>query len=142
MKLTTKQKEEVFIHSAFYLTDGLNKRFKEFADDYKEKMFGLKFFVDVEYGNFITDILWWREQLQIHLSLAKQDGIDEKSFSIEHVKHYLNRIKDLELMGVIKAMRLTDSYFGYSEAFRQRSNKELCEISKRVMEEILNEEKK
>jgi len=141
MKLTTKQKEEVFIHSAFYLTDGLNKRFKKLAEDYKQKMFGLRFFVDVQYGNFITDILWWRGQLEIHLSLARQDGIDEKSFSIEQVKHYLNRIKDLELMGVIKAMRLTDCYFGYSEAFRKKSNKDLCRIAKKVMKEILAEEK-
>ena len=141
MKLTTKQKEEVFIHSAFYLTDGLDQRFKKLAEDYKKKMFGLKFFVDIEYGNFITDILWWREQLQIHLSLARQSGIDENSFSIEHVKHYLDRIEDLELMGVIKAMRLTDYQFGYSEAFKKRSNKEMCRIANDVMNKILAEEK-
>lgn len=140
MKLTTKQKEEVFIHSAFYLGDGLEKRIDKLFEDYNKKMFGLRFFVNIEYDNFITDILWWREQMQIHLSLAKQSGIEESSFSVQHVKHLLNRIKDLELMGVIKAMRLKNHYFGYSEAFRKRSNEELNRIANEVMKEILAEE--
>lgn len=142
MKLTTKEKEEVFTHSAFYLGDGLRKRIEKLVEDYKKKMFGLRFFVDVEYGNFITDILWWRKQMKIHLSLAKQSGIPDDSFSVRHIKHELSRIEDLELMGVIKAMRLENHYFGYSNAFKKKSQDEMCRIAHEVMIEILSEEEK
>lgn len=141
MKLTAKQKEDVFVHSAFYLGDGLDKRIKKLVDDYKRKMFGLRFFVDIEYGNFITDILWWREQMKIHLSLARQNKIPEDSFSVQHVKHLLWRIENLELMGVIKAMRLDNPYFGYSNKFKKKSQEEMNRIASEVMEEILEKEK-
>ena len=139
MKLTEKQKEEVFIHSIFYLGDKLNKRIKKLTEDYNKKMFGLRFFVDTEYWNFITDIIWYRQQLQIHLSLAKQSGIKKDSFAIEQAEHYLWRIKDLEFKGVIQAMRLDHCYFGYSKAYIEKSNKELSRIAKEVMAKIIAE---
>lgn len=139
MKLTAKQKEEVFIHSIFYLGDKLNQRIKKLTESYKQKMFGLRFFVDVEYWNFITDMLWYREQLQIHLSLAKQSGMEKDSFAIEQAQHYLWRIKDLELKGVIQAMRLDNHTFGYSKAHIDKTNKELNEIAKEVMAKIISE---
>lgn len=141
MKLTSKQKEEVFVHSAFYLGDGLDKRIKKLVEDYKRKMFGLRFFVDIEYGNFITDILWWREQMNIHLSLARQNKIPEDSFSVTHVKHLLDRIENLELKSILKALRLDNPYFGYSNAFKKKCNDDLCRIAHEVMEEILAEDK-
>lgn len=141
MKLSTNDKAEVFIHSYFYINDGIRDRIDKLINDYKEKRFGLRFFVNVEFENFLMDMTWWQEQLLIHLSFARQNQIEESHSVISGALFWLNRLKDIELKSIIFAIRLKECYFGYSKAAKDKMNNELSRIAAEVMQEILAEEK-
>lgn len=117
--------------------DDIKERLEKLMEDWKKKAFGLRFFYDIEFSNCVVDLIYMRDTyLKAHLQLCKQNKIPKTEFVIEQAEYWLKRLENVETMSFIKVMRLTESWFGFSQVQKDKMNKELCEIAKQVVAEM------
>ena len=104
----------------------IDKRIEEYFTSYKKKQFGKGFFLDVETLNVLSDLIYYREEhLKAHLQLCRANKIPEENFAFKHALYYQKKLKDIELKSFIQIIKLKDSWFVYSEAQKEKMNKNL-----------------
>ena len=142
MKPTNKQKETYFSNIACNLVRDMKKRVDAFIESYNEMMFGKKFFLEIEVDNALRDLIYFRDKFKIHMNLCIANGIHKDSFAYRHCSgFYLKELEEIEFKSFISIIQLADSYFPLKEEIRIKINKQLNEIAKEVMDEIIEEEK-
>ena len=136
MKLSEKQIESHFTSACWYITHGIDVRLNKFKCDYDKKMFGKSFFLDIEVQNCMIDLIYHREQLEVHFKLCRINKVNLDSHPVTHATHYHKRLIDIELKGFLQILKIKDPWFPYSQKQKDKMNAELCKIAKEVCKEM------
>lgn len=114
----------------------IDKRIDKFFDVYKDKMFGKQFFLDIDYGNVLIDLIYFRDEtIKAHLSICKQYKLKTDCFAVEHIKWYNERLNNIELKSFLSVLNLKEPGFHYNE----KTKKEINDEMKRILDKILME---
>lgn len=123
--------------TSMHFVDQITKRLNKLKNEYIEKKFGLKFFLDIEVENCRIDLIYMRDAyLKVHLSLCRANKLPKEQFAIKHVQRWYNKLNDVEIMSFIQIMQLKDSWFGLSQKTKDKMNFELSEIAKKIIAEM------